>query len=122
MDIFYENSKHQYMCSSYRASCVTCTLAQVINSGWVGLVLTALLQRDKGNPAIIFSEQGILISTPVRREKAEIICKGLSSSAALPSLQPKQCPCIHRDKAISDNGGGEKKELLMEREEAEVRQ
>lgn len=57
---------------------LSASLAQVINPRWVGLVLTRLLLRDKGNPAIIFIEQGILISSLSGKEKAEIICKGVS--------------------------------------------
>jgi len=67
---------------------LTVSLIQVINPGMVHLVLAAQLYRDKGNPAIVFSEQRILISSPSGRKKAEINCEGLSFCAVLPSLQP----------------------------------
>lgn len=71
-------------------------IVQVINPGWLGLVLTALPLRDKSNPAMIFSEQEIVISTSSGTEKAELICRGRREGV-------KKCPCIHGHKAISDN-------------------
>lgn len=62
-------------------------LGQVINPGWLGLAQTALLLGDKGNPAIIFSEQGILISTLPGGRKPKSSAKGFFFRAALPSLQ-----------------------------------
>lgn len=121
MDIYNENSKHEYMPGPSCAFCFTRTHAQVINPGWLGLVLTALPLGDKGNPAIIFSEQEILISPLSGGEKAKIICKGLSSSAALPSLQPSSVLVFTGIKPSLTMVEEKKKKLLMERKEAEVR-
>lgn len=50
--------------------------AQVINPGRVDSVLTPLPLGDKGNPAMIFSEQEILICPLSGAEKAQIMCEG----------------------------------------------
>lgn len=54
-------------------------LGQVINPGWLGSAQTALLLGDKGNPTIIFTEQGILISTLPGGRKPKSSAKGFLS-------------------------------------------
>lgn len=66
---------------------LTASLVQVINLAWGDFLLTVLLYRDKSNPAIILTEQGILIPSPSGRKKATTVSKGFSFDAALLSLQ-----------------------------------
>lgn len=64
-----------------RDFCFTCTHTLVINSGCLGLVLTAMLLGDKGNPAIIFSEQATVIF-PLTGGKPQSSTKGFFQCSA----------------------------------------
>lgn len=61
------NNENKILCVILALSA---SIMKVINSGWVGLAVIALLHGDTGNPAIIFSEQGIVISPPVRERES----------------------------------------------------
>lgn len=62
------NNENKILCVILLA--LSASIMKFINPGWVGLAVIALLHGDTGNPAIIFSEQGIVISPPVRERES----------------------------------------------------
>lgn len=62
------NNENKILCVILLA--LSASIVKFINPGWAGLAVIALLHGDTGNPAIIFSEQGIVISPPVRERES----------------------------------------------------